>query len=744
MKHQQPADFSYREKVYGTYGTFTTPAGKVEFLETKARIGSGSTDTESRLTRFLRPVREALPSRDMDFNQLLQRDLDDHRVATQLIPYLLKTTDRGPAFFPPIVAALLPFDGDVPLDNFPAPSPSRRDDDAVACWKGEAFGDAFSFDKAVYDTGDTHVLKVGRLSWNEERAKLVVIDGQHRAMALLAVYRTLDSWEGDGEKYKHFYEAPVRDLIEGIPADMRASVFRALELPVTIVWFPDLDRAPGSSHQRSARKLFVDVNKTARPPSASRVLLLSDTSLSAVLTRTVLNEFRTNGSDTLPISAIEYDHPERDQAASAKWSAISNVTILHQCIYRTVFGPAKYINDYESRFSGKESVSAGGKFMRSTLQLSDVIPATVEDGDRVVQREHITNDNFPRAVLSTIEQQFSKTWALLIVRMLSELKPYEAHGKALVELRDGWGTHDSTSRLASDSIFEGVGMYWTLRDSYEHWKETNRVRGQDSLPALAKTDIVKAWEETELKKESFEAIRAKHYLGSSNQKATDASKSAFSIFATHACQLGFVLAARSLAHAAELTFGEVPGFVDKVIAAANAGLDGECPGGFKRRTCFCRESKHPINLIPRLDSPCAVYFRYLWLEVLGTPEARAHLDGLITPSRLDDAIHASRRLYRSRLYEIYQTATQKLNPTWPVAKVREQAEKTASEELFKGLHKWFGVTKDAYDSWAAAAIGTSTTARTDAENASDDDDEDDDDAAADAAARVVEDMLNDQ
>jgi hypothetical protein len=743
MKKEKPDIYSYHEKVYGTHGTFTTPAGKVEFLETKARIGSGATDTESRLTRFLRPVREALPSRDMDFNQLLQRDLDDHRVATQLIPYLLKTTERGPAFFPPIVAALLPFDGDLPLDNFPEPSPSRREDDSVACWAGAAFGEAFRFDKAVYEDGEPHVLKIGRLSWNEERAKLVVIDGQHRAMALLALFRTLDTWEGDGEKYKHFYEAPVRELINGIPAGMRTSVFQALELPVTIVWFPELNKLPGSSHQRAARKLFVDVNKTARPPSMSRVLLLSDTSLSAILTRAVLNEFRTNGSETLPISAIEYDHPEREQAASAKWSAISNVAIIHQCIYRAVFGPAKYINDYEARFSGKESVSEGGKFMRATLQLSDVIDATVEDGDRVVQREHVTNDNFPRASLGAIEQQFSKTWALLIVQMLSDLKPYKAHGKALVELRDGWGTHDSTSRLASDSILEGVGMYWTLRDSYEHWRETNRARGQDSLPALAKTDIVKAWEETEKKKDEFESIRAKHYLGSSSQKAVEASKNAFAVFATHACQLGFVLAARSLAHNAELAFEAVPVFVEKVISAANAGLEGECVGGFGRRVCLSREVTHPINLIPKLDSPCAVYFRYLWLEVLGTPEARAVLSSVISQVVIEDAIRDSRRLYLNRLYDIYRTATQKLNPTWAAAKVKEQAQKTAADELFKGLHKWFGLNKDAYDSWLATASATMPPAGTDAEGSTDADDQEDD-VTADAAARAIEDMLSDQ
>jgi hypothetical protein len=119
LKKQTGNQHHYQQHAHGTWGRFNTPAGVIEFLETKARIGAASTDAETRLTRFLKPVREALNTRDMDFNQLLQRDLDDHRVATELVPYLLRPNSRGPAFFPPIVTALLPFDGPKPLEDFP-------------------------------------------------------------------------------------------------------------------------------------------------------------------------------------------------------------------------------------------------------------------------------------------------------------------------------------------------------------------------------------------------------------------------------------------------------------------------------------------------------------------------------------------------------------------------------------------------------------------------------------------------
>src|SRR5262249_40922341 len=158
-------------------------------------------------------------------------------------------------------------------------------EDEYAWWAGYAFGDAFKFEKAVNPDSTPHSMSIGRLSWNEERAQIVVIDGQHRAMALLAVARTINKqWEGQGEKYKHFYESVVQELLQGMSVSERDEIFASIELPVTILWFPET-RAANYTHQQSARKLFVDVNKNARTPSESRLLLLSDTDLSAILTR---------------------------------------------------------------------------------------------------------------------------------------------------------------------------------------------------------------------------------------------------------------------------------------------------------------------------------------------------------------------------------------------------------------------------------------------------------------------------
>ncbi len=698
MGFKKKSGVTFLQTSYGSWGSFKTASGTIHFLETKARIGSASTDPETRLTNFLKPVREALKTENMDFNQLMQRDLDDHRVATELVPYLLERNTTGPAFFPPIVAALLPFKGLVPEDYFPDKQQILPYEDEMAWWAGYSFGESFKFEKIINQDHSEHKLKVGRILWNEENTQIVVIDGQHRAMALLAIYRTIQGkWEGNGDKYRHFYEPVVEELLDKIPEEKRIEVFSSIELPVNLLWFPEIDKTI-TNHQKAARKLFVDVNKNARVPSESRILLLSDSNLSAYFTRKVLNTFR-DGSKTLPIYSIEYDHPERDQSVTSKWSTISNVSIIHNCLYRAVFGPQKYIADLKSNFRGKENIQGASEFMRETLKIVDVIPSIVDESDRTIKREDISDIHFPRTYVKLLEDQLMKSWGYFTVRMLSDLLPYKMHGKALDELRDAWAGADSISRLAKDSLFEGVGMYWTLRDSYSHWSERNRIRQQSGQPKLTKSDIVSALDETEIRKEEFEKIRANHYLGSKSKDATEASKGTYSIFSTHACQLGFVLAGRSLVQKAKIPFDKLIEFTDVMIAAANAALTSDSGGTFGRKVFLWKGVNKPINLIPKLDTPFAVYFRYFWLELLASPEAKPIITKFIDYEILKSSVEISREHYLEKIKSFYFDSLKNANSDWKDSKVEKEAAKNAIKDLSAALSKWFGMTKPEFDSW---------------------------------------------
>jgi hypothetical protein len=399
------------------------------------------------------------------------------------------------------------------------------------------------------------------------------------------------------------------------------------------------------------------------------------------------------------MAAVEYDHPERDQASSAKWSAITNVTILHGCVKRAVFGPKKYISDLAAIIQGKESTSQTAQFMHASLRISDVVPAVVEERDRSLQREDINRENFPRSLLPQIEEQFMKSWGYLLVRMLNDLTPFKVHGQALEELRSGWSGSGSTGALAKGAIFEGFGMYWTLRDSYIHWRETNKIRAQSNQPSLAKTDVVHAWDETERKRTEFEQIRARLYLGAANARAVEASKGAFDVFSTHACQLGFVFATRSLAFLGEVPFENLKPFIDGIIEGANAGLASEEPGEFGRKNFLSKGASHALNVIPKLDTPCAVYFRYFWLELLGSKEASPSVEKVVKGAVLDDAIHRARRHYYEKMKEISRKSLRNVHDDWDTQKINKQAEDEARRRLGKALSKWFSISQEVFDAW---------------------------------------------
>ncbi|MBU5612636.1 ParB N-terminal domain-containing protein [Geomonas azotofigens] len=693
-KLDQELTIEYEQSVFGTWGTFKTPAGEVQFLETKARIGKMAKDKEKRLTNYLRPVREVLPTTNMDFNQLLQRDLDDHRVATGLVPYVLNQVNR-PAFFPPIVAAILPFEGNDPLKSFPMGSDIKKYKDTIAYWKGERYDTAYKIERMQDSTTDSDsVVKLGRLSWNPEEAKFVVIDGQHRAMALLAIDRTINNtWGEKGEKYKYFYEPVIKELLRNKSEEERKQLFNQLEFAVTLVWFP-----AGESNlepHAAARKLFVDVNQNARNPSESRILLLSDAELISIFTRRLLNDFREDTS-TLQIYAIEYDHPGRDQASSSKWSVISNVIILRDCISRSVFGPDKYFINLNLGFGGRESEYEKSLFMQSTLAVDAEIEEVVED----IKRNEISNTKFPNSKIEFLQNQLMKGWGNLIVRMLSDLVPYHAHGQSLETFKNGWATAGTTDTLAKDAIFEGVGMFWTIRDSYQHWERTNQFRADLKLKPLDKTDIVSTWETLELKKKIFYELRCKTYLGKTDQTSIELSNGIFDVFSTNACQLGFVLAARTLGYRANISLSDMENFTSNVIQAANAGLLGGPKTFPGRKAIFYKGIDEPLNRIPKLDTQYAAHFRYFWLELLSTSEALDHLSLSIKSEITTESRDSARYFYYSYLVKEMLKGIEKTNTkNEGKAVLLGKAKSMAAETLRKSLLKWFGITKSVFEEW---------------------------------------------
>lgn len=707
----------FDHRIEGTWGTFASPAGRVAFLSTKGRLGPSSTDHEWKLTQQLAPVREVLGIKDMDFNQLLQRDLDDHRIAIDLIPYVLQAAHTGPAFFPPIIAVVLPFQGKQPLNHFPTPTELTPDHDREidATLAGQQYDDVFKFEKVVAADGSDHRVCLARLSWNEQRAKLVVIDGQHRAMALVAINRTVnDDWrQSTGEKYETFYSERVTSLIAAFNESGGTLDLAHVEFPVTICWFPECTSALRNPHE-AARKLFVDINKNAKPPSEARLILLSDTELANVFTRELLNRVRAPGQ-SLPLYAIEYDNPDSDTTRPARWSVLTNLDMLKNGVLKLAFGPKKYFTDMCAQFGGRPNWDDMNRFMRERLNVADVYPEEFEDGPQRIQRESIGNRCFPiydQAEKQRLLNRFVDTVGEGMLHILSNVFHFKQHLAALKGVYDGWNTTgNNVGQLAKDALFEGMGMYWTLRDGNLHYEERRRTAREQRHPAPTQPDVSKAWEILSTsKKAEFAKERCRFLLGKSTDP-TDAqveeSEALYQSMNTQACQVGAYLAWGAVAQAHPAV--SLRAAVQPIVEAWNAAFLSKRTASSDRRLIFSRKGSNRLNAIRKLDTPLAVHYRYFWLELLCLAEARAILEASGFDNGSVAALRdASRRCYLGYLTQEQQRAIATNEPTLPAADRRAKASKQAAQQLKSALKHWCGTPSDEFDAWLAATGGTTS------------------------------------
>ena len=191
--------------IFGSFGEFAigdSPNSiRAKYILTKIRPGNdGSWECE--LASQMRPWREVFDVEELNFDELLQRDLDDSRVAHDLIPYLLGTSGGKAKFFPPILAVIVPRKEDEAGIEPYYPIPEFEDASI------EKYGELFDFEQMKWDEKLTPLAK---LNYNRQRSAFIIVDGQHRAMAVLALHRQMNSsWANNAFEsyYSHISVTP--------------------------------------------------------------------------------------------------------------------------------------------------------------------------------------------------------------------------------------------------------------------------------------------------------------------------------------------------------------------------------------------------------------------------------------------------------------------------------------------------------------------------------------------------------
>ena len=462
----------------GSTGSFSVgrEAGSQQTVEVKyflthvsLNLMSGSNEE---LLRHLAPVREVFPPRDLGFDEIMQRDIDDARVSSELVPYLLDRKSRDLVkLFPPIVVVVMPVE---PNENRPASlypevtsGEAQVEGNNIRYVRSGAKGqEVFEF-LQPFQEGKLYEHDLVRLKLNVNRCRLVIVDGQHRAMALLALYRNMkQDWEDKNKApYKDYYE-------EWTPSYIKSFEISNISLPIMFCTFPVLDVNYTGEYtvKMAARSIFLTLNKTARQVSASRNRLLDDNDLVALLLRDTLSNIKQlddiYATAALRIHNIELDQ-SHDRVKLESPIALSGVNHIYYLTEHILLNRIEDVNGAKPR--------AGNYYLRSDLANYGAMRRL--NGYNLLGDEVANATNrffYTTAAGEILAKQFHDRFGRFVVQTLQSFRPYEAHSSAVLWLDEQLRLQGNTK--VRPILFEGQGIGRTFENHRANLEEKIREK----------------------------------------------------------------------------------------------------------------------------------------------------------------------------------------------------------------------------------------------------------------------------
>jgi hypothetical protein len=451
--------------IFGTHGEFAAGGGanqiRAKYLLTKIRPGNDGS-WENHLASKMAPWREIFQVEELSFDELIQRELDDSRVAHDMIPYLLGESGHHARFFPPVLAVLVPrkAQGSGIAPRYPTPSSDGSK---------ESFGDLFNFDQVTVNDQPS---PLGVINYNSQKTAMVIVDGQHRAMAVLALHRQLNqSWHSDpfAPYYTHI--------------DVNKQAVSHIELPVCVMYFPDIHegnnllKEAGIDLISVCREIFTVVNKSAKPVGKSRELLLNDDDLAAFMMRQTLTRLKDRPSEDANLGRIcsfafgDDDNGAGGQVNSGKLEYSSAVAIhkMHGAVGFAMPGAFSPI--------GAADVT-DGRYVRNSTRPVDLLTGVESIGELKSISKRSAKSHSP-AVTNSIVKNIGALTDSIILPLFDELRPFVAHNQAmrdlLVVLDDPVARADPVQSKCKTLLFEGSGT----RAVFDQHSERLKKRRED-------------------------------------------------------------------------------------------------------------------------------------------------------------------------------------------------------------------------------------------------------------------------
>jgi hypothetical protein len=303
----------FTEEIYGVFGRFkTSESYEVNYILSCLSIQDiGRLDTAHHAFEFS----------NINFEDLMQRDVDLERVDQKIIKKYLEKGLGRVLFFPPIIVSVITLENDRIKDVYDKVEylPPEQNEDIKLIFDSDKFCVELSPTKTghpIHIEGETYYYNPAwsLFKYNKNKVKLIVIDGQHRFEALR---RTKN-----------------RDLLQSV------------ELPVCIVFTPATQEQQDSPESivRILRDMFVTINTTAKEVSGHFIDLLKDQSLASMAVRSLANKWKQSHQDPCRSMLQHLEWNERSDSLAytvQRKHSITTVSILADSLRYYAFSSSK-------------------------------------------------------------------------------------------------------------------------------------------------------------------------------------------------------------------------------------------------------------------------------------------------------------------------------------------------------------------------------------------------------------------
>ena len=530
-----------KEPIFGSFGEFAIGEGpntiRVKYLLTKIKPGNDGSP-ECKLASQMKPWREVFNVEDLGFDELLQRDLDDSRVAHDLIPYLLGTSGSRAQFFPPILAVIVPRKGDqTGIEEF-YPKPIGQNNSF------EKYGDLFDFEQMKWNN---ELSPLAKLSYNTQRSDFIIVDGQHRAMAVLALHRQMNkNWENNAFASYYAHISVTEKQVENI------------ELPTCIIYFPDLHtgnlalKEKGIGLSSVCREIFLDVNRSAKRVNQSRELLLDDGDIAARLMRSTLSVLKKRteeSSESARLYSISYGDSDMEigqkEVVSGNFE-YSSAIALHK-IHRAVFWGGE-----EAFKLGLYSDISDGRRTRNSDRPPEILLGT--DVENLVPLRSNSGKLLLPDQVEEVEGKLGKLTNFVMISLFDDFRPFRSHNNELQNLKIRLSDPDARAQIEQNKaytlIFDGSGVRNVFEAHFQRLtEESHHLQHQINFCESVKKTL-------DLHERVFQHRRACDFFSinydifykndNDNQidqrRLEDKARKLFQTLSTQAFQLGYAMA----------------------------------------------------------------------------------------------------------------------------------------------------------------------------------------------------------